>query len=44
MILSAAWILLAALLLSTGHFHITDGGTGSDPSTGPTQGTNGTSA
>jgi len=43
-ILSVAWILLATLLLTTGHFHITDGGTGSGPSTDPNQGTNGTSA
>lgn len=42
-ILSAAWIVLGALLIATGHFHVS-GGTGSGPSTGPTQGTNGTSA
>lgn len=42
-ILSAAWIALAALMIATGHFHITNGNT-SGPSTGPTQGTNGTSA
>ena len=39
-ILSVAWILLAALLIATGHFHFNDGGTGS----GPTQGQDGTSA
>jgi len=43
-ILSAAWILLAALLIATGHFHFTEGGSGSDPSNGSTQGPNGTSA
>ena len=39
-ILSAAWILLGALLIATGHLHGTDSG----PSTGPGQGTDGTSA
>ena len=39
-ILSVAWILLAALLFASGHFGINDGGTGS----GPTQDPNGTSA
>jgi hypothetical protein len=43
-ILSVVWILLGVLLVATGHFTIYHGGTGSGPSTGPTQGPNGTSA
>jgi hypothetical protein len=42
-ILSLAWILLAVLLIATGHFYFNDG-TGSGTTSGPPQGTNGTSA
>jgi hypothetical protein len=44
-VLSSLWILLMILLLATGNFHFNVGnGSGPDPSIGPTQGPDGTSA